>query len=47
MPFTNVIELDENGEVLNTKHAEKRAVDQIRSYCAPNFKAEHFMKIGR
>lgn len=36
--FANVIELDENGEVLNAKHAEKRAVDYIRSYCDPNFK---------
>ncbi len=38
--FANVIELDENGEVLNAKHAEKRAVDYIRSYCDPNFKVE-------
>ncbi len=36
--FANVIELDENGEVLNAKHAEKRAVDYIRSYCDSNFK---------
>jgi len=38
--FVNVIELDEQGEVLNAKHAEKRAVDYIRSYCDPNFKVE-------
>lgn len=36
--FINVIELDENGEVLNAKHAEKRAVDYIRSYCDSSFK---------
>lgn len=35
--FANVIELDENGNVLNAKYAEKRAVDYIRSYCMPEF----------
>jgi len=38
--FANVIELDENGEVLNAKYAEKRAVDYIRSYCDPSFTVE-------
>ena len=38
--FANVIELDENGEVLNAKYAEKRAVDYIRSYCEPEFQVE-------
>ncbi len=38
--FANVIELDENGEVLNAKYAEKRAVDYLRSYCDPKFKVE-------
>ncbi|NQY04995.1 MAG: hypothetical protein HRT68_02035 [Flavobacteriaceae bacterium] len=38
--FANVIELDENGEVLNAKYAEKRAVDYIRSYCDPSFMLE-------
>ncbi|WP_020532574.1 DUF7677 family protein [Flexithrix dorotheae] len=38
--FANVIELDENGEVLNAKYAEKRATDYIRSYCDSNFKVE-------
>lgn len=38
--FANVIELDENGNVLNAKYAEKRAVDYIRSYCDPKFKVE-------
>jgi len=35
--FANVIELDEYGDVLNAKYAEKRAVDYIRSYCDPAF----------
>src|SRR5687767_6984368 len=35
--YANVIELDENGEVLNAKYAEKRASDYLRQYCDPNF----------
>ncbi|AUC75669.1 hypothetical protein [Olleya sp. Bg11-27] len=38
--FTNVIELDENGTVLNAKYAEKRAIDYIRSYCDSKFQVE-------
>ena len=38
--FANVIELDENGDVVNAKYAEKRAVDYIRSYCEPDFQVE-------
>ena len=38
--FANVIEMDEKGEVLNAKYAEKRATDYLRSYCDPNFKVE-------
>lgn len=38
--FANVIEMDEEGKVLNAKYAEKRAVDYIRSYCESSFKAE-------
>lgn len=38
--FANVIELDHNGEVLNAKYAEKRAVDYIRSYCDSEFTVE-------
>ncbi|MFI1770333.1 DUF7677 family protein [Thalassobellus citreus] len=38
--FANVIEMDENGEVLNAKYAEKRATDYICSYCDFNFKVE-------
>jgi hypothetical protein len=36
--YVNVIELDENGKVLNAKYAEKRATDYLRSYCDPSFK---------
>jgi hypothetical protein len=35
--YANVIELDENGQVLNAKYAEKRASDYLRQYCDPNF----------
>ena len=38
--FVNVIELDEEGTVLNAKYAEKRAVDSIRAYCDSSFKVE-------
>lgn len=38
--FANVIELDNNGNVLNAKYAEKRATDFIRSYCNPEFKVK-------
>ena len=38
--FANVIQLDEEGNVINAKYAEKRAVDYIRSYCDPKFKVE-------
>ncbi|HAA10505.1 MAG TPA: hypothetical protein DCE41_01945 [Cytophagales bacterium] len=38
--YANVIELDEEGNVLNAKYAEKRAVDYIRSYCDPEFQVE-------
>ena len=34
--FVNVIELDENGLVLNYSYAQKRATDYLRSYCEPN-----------
>ena len=36
--FANVIELDENGEVLNYKYAQKRATDYLKSYCVKGFK---------
>jgi hypothetical protein len=38
--FLNVLELDENGQVLNAKHAQKRATDYLRAYCDPRFKVD-------
>ncbi len=38
--YANVIELDENGLVLNAKYAEKRATDYLRAYCDPSFTVE-------
>lgn len=35
--FANVLELDENGRVLNAQHAQKRATDYLRAYCDPKF----------
>jgi hypothetical protein len=35
--YVNVIELDENGIVINAKYAEKRATDYLRGYCEPGF----------
>lgn len=36
--YANVIELDESGDVINAKYAEKRATDYLRAYCDPSFK---------
>ena len=38
--YANVIELDESGQVLNAKYAEKRATDYLRSYCDSDFKVD-------
>lgn len=38
--FANVLELDENGKVLNAHYAQKRATDYLRSYCDPSFKVD-------
>ena len=38
--YANVLELDENGQVMNDRYAQKRATDYLRSYCDPNFKVE-------
>jgi hypothetical protein len=38
--FANVLELDENGLVLNAQHAQKRATDYLRAYCDRNFKVD-------
>ncbi|MBG0752582.1 MULTISPECIES: DUF7677 family protein [Pectobacterium] len=35
--YANVLELDEDGNVLNAKYAEKRSTDYLRQYCDPNF----------
>jgi len=36
--YANVIELDEDGKVLNDEYAQKRATDYLRQYCDPNYK---------
>jgi hypothetical protein len=36
--YANVIELDEQGNVINGEYAEKRATDYLHSYCDPSFK---------
>ncbi|MCL1992005.1 MAG: hypothetical protein FWG66_03545 [Spirochaetes bacterium] len=38
--YANVIELDENGIVLNAKYAERRAAQYIRSYYDTAYKVE-------
>jgi hypothetical protein len=35
--FANVLELDENGQVLNSHYAQKRATDYLRAYCDHTF----------
>jgi hypothetical protein len=35
--FSNVLELDENGAVLNYTYAQRRATDYIKSYCIHEF----------
>jgi hypothetical protein len=36
--FANVIELDEEGKVLNAQYAHKRATDYLRAYFDPMYK---------
>ncbi len=38
--FANVIELDEDGNVVNAKYAEKRAAQFIRSYVDKDYVVE-------
>ncbi|MDR1284821.1 MAG: hypothetical protein LBJ88_01310 [Campylobacteraceae bacterium] len=38
--YANIIEIDENGIVLNAKYAQKRAAQYIRSYCDKTYKIE-------
>jgi hypothetical protein len=35
--FANTLEFDDRGEVLNAKHAERRAAQFIRSYVEPAY----------
>jgi len=35
--FANVIELDEDGNVINFTYAQKRATDSLRAYCVPGY----------
>jgi hypothetical protein len=35
--FANVLEMDNEGQVLNFTYAQKRATDYIKSYCDPSF----------
>lgn len=35
--WANVLEVDDEGRVLNAEHAEKRATDWLRAYCDPGF----------
>ncbi|MES2462669.1 MAG: hypothetical protein V4671_18970 [Armatimonadota bacterium] len=38
--FANVLEYNDQGEVTNLKHAEKRATDYLRSYCDRDYRVE-------
>lgn len=38
--FANLIELDEDGNVLNRKYAEERATNYLRSYCDSSYQVE-------
>jgi len=38
--FAYVLELDENGQVINAHYAQKRATDYLRAFCDPKFKVD-------
>ena len=38
--FANVLEVDDDGRVLNFTFAQRRATDYIRAYCTPGFEVE-------
>ena len=38
--YANVIEINEDGTVLNAKYAEERATNYIKSYCDPSFEVQ-------
>ena len=37
--YANVLELDEQGQVLNANYAEQRATEYLREYCDPAYEA--------
>lgn len=37
--YANVLELDEQGQVLNANYAERRATEYLREYCDPTYVA--------
>ena len=38
--FANVLEIDEDGRVLNFTYAQRRATDYLKSYCNSDFTVE-------
>ena len=38
--FANVLEMDEDGQVLNRRYAESRACGFIRAYCQSDFEVD-------
>ncbi len=38
--FANVLEFDAQGEVMNLRHAKRRATDYLRSCCDPSFRVD-------
>ena len=38
--FINVLEVDNEGTVLNAHYAQRRATDYLKAYCDPNFKVQ-------
>ncbi|WP_371502090.1 hypothetical protein OG871_34000 [Kitasatospora sp. NBC_00374] len=38
--FTNVLEVDEEGKVVNYDHAARRAGEWIRGYCDPDYREQ-------
>jgi hypothetical protein len=38
--FANVIEMDEDGTVLNALHAQQRAAQYLRSYCDLDYSSD-------
>ena len=45
--YANVIELDDDGPVINAKYAEKRATDYLRAYFDPTFVVARDVWSGR